>query len=604
MAKAGHLSYDMSMDEQGVVKAFEHVARANAKVLAEQNKLTAASRKAAREEAALTREAKKFYDTTRTPQEQHNARVKRLGVLLKRDAKFQDTYTRAVKQSKTAMNQAATAGKKAFGSEAIGMVKKFAGALGLTGGLAGAVMIVRKEWEVMIEKQRRFLESTTTEATAQIGFRRMLGATTQAEVDTAEAMIAETSKATGVSRRDIYARMTTAVSARGKLPVETAMRAVKESARLAPESAEQGEAIAGAALDFMAATRIPSVRANIGILMGIAQRSRVTDIGKIARGVAPALTAGVAQGSTARESGARWAAITGGATDERGRRAMTGLINLEDKLAEVLPAKDTWEWKKIKGVETQVLKRAGTGLTSGTARIAALQQDPMLREWFLSQEGVSFASQVKPGIMQIISGRGPVAEAYAKYLREMPEISVAEAEAIYEKQVGLIRGGPLQKTATMQRGIVAGVESLETLKPKEAQIAGIREQFPKIVQALGLGSTGTWLRGKRAEWSAEGPRAGYQKELEDVLYLIKHPRRGLRYPAQHEGAIYDEGHGKWIVPRELTPTDQKQIEILEGILQVIKDNQIITKEMVDKLPQTTPVMAPPLQGAGIGGGNN
>ncbi|GAG38609.1 unnamed protein product, partial [marine sediment metagenome] len=89
--------------------------------------------KLAKIKAGLTaneKAAKRWYDSTRTPQERYNAKLAELNKLLKANKINQDTYGRAVRKSKDEMDAAGRSGQKTFGSQAISMVKRYAGAIG------------------------------------------------------------------------------------------------------------------------------------------------------------------------------------------------------------------------------------------------------------------------------------------------------------------------------------------------------------------------------------------------------------------------------------------------------------------------------------------
>ena len=119
---------EMSGEEGKLFQSFQSIINQQVKLRDGLGKTGQASRKAAKEQAELTRAAKRYYDQTRTPQERYNAKLKELDGLLKQNKVSQDTYNRAVRQAKEQLNAASAAGKKVFGSEALAGVAKLAAA--------------------------------------------------------------------------------------------------------------------------------------------------------------------------------------------------------------------------------------------------------------------------------------------------------------------------------------------------------------------------------------------------------------------------------------------------------------------------------------------
>jgi hypothetical protein len=105
--------------------------------------------------------AKRVFESTRTPLEQHNAKLKELGVLLEKGKINQETFGRAVKNSEGEMQRLESASKSAFGREAIGNVVSFASSLGLiVGPLAAARHAIE---EIKRMKEEAAAEARTTE---------------------------------------------------------------------------------------------------------------------------------------------------------------------------------------------------------------------------------------------------------------------------------------------------------------------------------------------------------------------------------------------------------------------------------------------------------
>jgi len=474
---------------RGAEKGLDGVAKGNSKVNEE-------ARQAALAESRLVREAKRLGSEAAPAQEKYNSKVAKLRELLKANKITQQEYNAAVAHARNQLDGTARSGRRAFGPGAVSMARNFATALGLGGGVAGVVMTLRKEFEALWEAQQRMKETTTTVADQQIEYLRNAGFQTAAARDAATKRLEGISRVTGVEMKDLYARASTSTSAKGALSEEASMRAVEASALLVPEDAAKGTAVAGAALDLAKITGTTDAKANIGLLMAIAGKARVTEIGKVAENVAPALTSVMMQGDTESEAGALWATITGGSADATGRKSKTASIGLAKQLAEFLPTETTYTYDK-KG--KRVVDAKGSGLTSTRQRIEAIQQNPRLYEKFMAN--ASFEKAQSGVIEQILQGKGSGASTYASFLQSMP--SVAEGRAIFDKNVGVIRGAEEQKTAALARSLETTAERLELADQGGARAGATREQINRILTDTGLGWVATKFKSAGAESSPD-----------------------------------------------------------------------------------------------------
>ncbi len=409
--------------------------------------------------------------------------------------------------------QAGAQSKRAFGSSGMATLAKFTGGLAT---VSGAYRLITAEIRQMLEVQERAKETTMTLADAQIKFRRNLGATTDEQRKWADAQIAAISAREKVPERDLYLRASTAISAKGALPSEAAMRAVAVSAELVPEDPEAGTAVAGAILDLMKITGDKRARANMGLLQGIAERARVTDLAKIAENVAPTMTAVTMRGDTPQEAGALWAAITGAAADPTGRKSKTGTIGLAEQLAKFLPRETTYKWdKKGKRIEDVV----GTGLASTRERIFAIQKDRNLFEQFM--QGASFEKQTAGAIEGLLTGKGAAAGAYSQFLRTMP--TVAQGEQIYAGKLKQIQAGSIQQTAQFNRALEASTERLQTINQPGARRAIAIKGFTDILKDTGQGWAVTKMR-QAGFWGRGGGITELQEEAEEQARRLLAPK--------------------------------------------------------------------------------
>lgn len=270
--------------------------------------------------------------------DRHAAKLRELKTLLDNGTISQGLYTQAVRKSKEQMQLAATAGQRAFGRQMLSGLTSITSALGITGGLAGGVMLLRKEYQKLIDVQRRAKEVSMTTADAEAQALINLGATTAAQRDAYLSRVQQMSKDTGLTTRGLHLAMSSALSARGELPESAAFEAVRASARIAPHSQQAMTTLAGAALDIknIGGAGV-TAEAGLGYLVNLQALSRMTQLENVAQHGMPAIQAGVSRGATLPESAALYAAITQGMKEWSGRRSATGMITFTERLQKDLP---------------------------------------------------------------------------------------------------------------------------------------------------------------------------------------------------------------------------------------------------------------------------
>ena len=259
---------EMDADEAKMWQKFKRIEQAEGGVEAALKAIGRAGKAAAADQAVLERAAVRVLKSIETPQERHNQKIAELNRLYGANKLTVDQFRRALTQVREeyarattateentgALENAADAGSRAFGSAMLSRVKGLLAALGLGGGLAGVLGLVNREYDAIVEKQAESARQSMTAADAQIKFLRNLQPETAAERDKAIADVEALAMETGVSAKDLYLRAGSAMSARGALSKEAAYKAVEASARLVPEDMGEGEEVAGAALDLMKVT--------------------------------------------------------------------------------------------------------------------------------------------------------------------------------------------------------------------------------------------------------------------------------------------------------------------------------------------------------------
>jgi hypothetical protein len=442
---------EMTGEEAKLLKSLENAATAFAGVDGSIAKITASARAAAKEEEQLATAAKRVYDETRTPAEQHNARMERLNALLKSGKLDQETYGRAAKMAGDELAAAGEKGHKAFGPEALGMVKTFAGALGIGTGLAGAIAMIKHEWKAVIETQKRALEATLPMADAQARFRGAAGFKDLAEAEEADKKIEEISQATGVKGVDLYKDAAAAMKNRFGQDKGKAMEAVGVAAELFPADPEQRAAFAQSILSVQQSTGMQGRQA-AGWMLGSAQRS-----GMSAEAVPKILAA-----APDEDPRLMMALAQGIGTSIRGdpTKALLSLMQEVNKIG-IPQAGETFE-----------------------SKLAFTQAHPSFAEDVMA--GIKLKKpEAKAALAQILGRKGPAWTSFQE--AQAAGIDPEEAAAVLGQQRGIMQGGPQQATAAFARRLGAGREAIESAPEMQTQarIAAMAKEFGPIMKDLG-----------------------------------------------------------------------------------------------------------------------
>jgi hypothetical protein len=506
----GEIKNTFTVDNTGALRAIKDAQKEVAKLEKENEKLARSSKKGAQENAEASREAKRLLASLVTEQEKHNKRVAELKRLLADNRISQEQYAAAVRRSQAEVDRAGQSGMDAFGPQAIAAVKSMATAVAGGAGLAAAWKLVTDEINAANEARKRAGEESVTVADAQAGALRNLGATDPADRDRFLSDIKSLADDLQVEEKKLYLLASDALSARGNLSVEQAMEAVRLGAQVAPDDATgTGKAFAGASLDI-AKLSGASAEESAGFLMNVGQMARVTDTGRLARNVTPALTAAAAHEGDLPTAGATYAALTGGMGDPTGEQTKTAMIKFAGALDEFLP-------------EVESMRE----------RIAMLQQDEALQKQFLDK--YSFEAAAKAPIEQLVTGQGATAEAYADFLGRMPDVE--ESGDFFRQWLATFKTTSLQVTAEMDRARARLSENLRTADQDAARAGIAIKDLQQTLEDAGMASLGAKLNTFEASVSGE--------QLEKVLEILQRRQNALEAGPVILGTGYQ---GAWWSP--------------------------------------------------------
>lgn len=573
-------------EEEALAKAAERVKAAyespiekyNAK-RAELNTLLKQNRISQEEYNRAVQDAKDKYENA-TRLEAYNAKLSELRNRLRDGKMTQDEYNRSVAQAKREYDGAAASGDQAFGGPMAAKVKELAVGFGMAFSAVelgrGALRLVRDELDAIFERHERARQTSMTEAEAQRDFLVNLGAMSAEERDQAIAEVEKISSETGVSKRDIYMRAGTAVSAKGQLSVQEALEAVRVSAQLLPGSPEAGRSLAGSAMDLdtilKGRGREVSAEQTIGFIQSIGETARVVDPEKLARNVMPAVSSAMATGATEQEAGALWSAFTKGMKDVTGEQSKTASIKFAQQLDEFFTA----ALSETATPEEIALQKQRQGVTGFGARLSLLQQDEEQRKAFLGDFSTE-AAAMQPS-RELVTGQGEMAQAYSQYVKQLP--SVEQSAEAFRKRLAIINQTDLQVTGDVGRATTTSAETMETTDPEAARIGAIRKEYTRILGNLGQSRISTTLNRMLTE--AESLSGG---GVEPFIENLKSARDASLYgPAGAETGGYGPSYG---VPM-MAPSqqDRKNAEILTQLITKLEEANGLAREQIKETRET------------------
>jgi len=389
--------------------------------------------------------------------------------------------------SAAAGKQADSAGRAA--DRAVGSIARMAAGYLSMQAAINLVVQSLKDKEVQEAKSR---DATLSVADAQIKALRNLGpvaASVQKDfTDQIAKMAAETPVAGGEAT--LYSAASTGLSASGG-NVKATMDAIRAAVAIAPESAQEIEAISGALLHLGKATGTFDAEKNLGFLLGVGQQAAVTSTEKIAANLAPGIIGATGYGGTAQESGAIIAALTQGMADPEGRKASTAAVNMAKQLEAFLPEKTTYKTEEDKrtGKITKVADVEGTGLRTTAERIRYMQENAEARQRFLAQ--ATFETKAQIPIEQLLGAteRGDATrKSFEEALQKIPKAE--DAGQIAREMAESVKRPFQQQIAGQQRAADALADSLDRDEGGRARAkAGVYsvENLDKMLQKSGMG---------------------------------------------------------------------------------------------------------------------
>lgn len=593
-----NILFKLTADERAVIKAFRNVTDGVKTAGKATEKLTSQTKKLEQGSKTLEKQAARMWRKAMTPLQRYKTGMKETTQLLIKQKltveqvrqvrkNLQRTLQRELgltaaaargdakraarlREVAAASRQAGAASQRALGGMLI-TARSLLSSLGLVGGVAGAVQLVRMEFDRLNESRQRARDVSLPLAKAERAALRNLGAQTVEEQQIILDKVEALSNKLRVPRQGILEGASTALSARGAQSASLALEAVSAGIRLAPDDPQTSTAIAGAALDITKLGEGITPEEAAGFLAEGLIRARVTASELFARSSPRAISSAVARGATPREGLALFAAITQGTVDPQGRRSVTAAIQFAEQLAKPLekaPQGDTPEAIQ-KRADLEKLE-AVEGIQ---ARIKFLQENKQVRKTFI--DVTNFETNARASIESLLTA-GQVFREFSKNLRELPK--AAEAGPTFERQVRVQGDTELQRIGAFSRGVKQVAESIAISDPTAARLGVIQEEFGPILEQTGS----TRLAANLAKLS------GTVEGLSAFLRITERQAARLEKPTELRVIGDAAGQAMVRIPREPTRAEEKQLEAITLLIELLKQAIDESRQAAQKPPSLLP----------------
>ena len=151
---------EMTLNEKNFLESTRKMAAGWKPLTEEQKKSIKEAKELEKATAKLGREARKAFDESKTAAERYGEKIRMLNLAKEKGVLTERQHAQAVRYTKQQMLEAGRAGQAAFGPAALGAARSLIGALGLGGGVAGAVMLVTQGYQNWLTLSREITAET------------------------------------------------------------------------------------------------------------------------------------------------------------------------------------------------------------------------------------------------------------------------------------------------------------------------------------------------------------------------------------------------------------------------------------------------------------
>lgn len=374
--------------------------------------------------------------------------------LQKENEKLKQGFADLAKESAKAEKQTTTWSDKATA----GMGNMVAGVFSL----AAALKVASAEYQHLIDRQNKAAKTVITTSNARQGFQRNLGDVSQDERAWWDKTIMGIASRTKQLPANVYQAAGEASASQGNLTREQLARNVELGFRVAPESAQEAQALAGGLGDLASLTGSGDSMVNLGMMLAAGKQARVSNLRQVAQNLVPGAIGVQGFGGTDAEAMALATTLTNLSKDTTGAASKTAAIAFAEQADKILGA-------------------AGSPLE----HIRAMQNDPSKAKKFM--EKASLPMEYKIPIQQLITKGSAADQLFTSNLGGYGDQAGMAASA--ERYVNAVTADPMNRVATVDRSLESAEQQTQLRDTGAAMDSVIRSRVNNVLRATG----DTWL---------------------------------------------------------------------------------------------------------------
>lgn len=392
--------------------------------------------------------------------------------------------------------------------------QRFAGAVGITASVAGGLALIRRELEHINRLQEQAATTQVSLFGARTNVRLNLPGLDPQQQNVVLDRVEAIARRVGTTQQMLLPAFQQAVSRSGG-DVETSLRTIEQTARLAPHDAALQADFAGAAVSLSVATGTTDPDKNLGLLLKVAGLASIADPQRQAKNISPGLIGMVNNLFKSGEAGAFFSALSVATGETTGEQTATGSIKFAEELREFFTTNKQ---------AAQLFSETEGGLQGMRS---VFRQNAGLARKFVADLGGE--AKVKSVLEQFILNEDSFISR--KFEEFLPEFASDPAE-LTRRQIAAVQSDRFAPISQISREGKAALEAIESGNTK-AIISTITKATLEAVSSSGAGPFGRF----QAWFDVVGSRIGASgREPEDqILNVIAASTDHLRRRARALG---------------------------------------------------------------------
>lgn len=317
-----------------------------------------------------------------------------------------------------------------------------------------------------------------------------------------DARIAKMAGATHEKRSTLYAAASQALSARGNLSIEQALRAVEIAAKaFRGADAEEISRVTGGIIDHIT-KHGGSPEEAFGYIGSLFRTARVVRTPDLARNIIPGAATLADAGASPAEAGGLLAYLTHESKDPTGERSRTAAQTFAEQLARATASvpelkdgspEDRMEFIRGKSANARLLRWKMLGTMSPEfAQLTPAEKKSMDRRaeraGFGDVQALHGEAATLPGMRGLLEPTDHKSwQLYHDLKREIPTTPEAQRQA-YDQSMKALAQSDAQRMGRIAGGLEAETESARLGRPVQATKGIVIEKIPDLLRALGQSS--------------------------------------------------------------------------------------------------------------------